>query len=199
MNVATISVPMAEARKKRDAYERRLRRMAASNPHYEEYRDCQMLYWHLAQGKTLIDVEDAIRNAPRDAKGRPMLAIARADRRQVECQRRPESVTFDASALFNGAGNLIERIGGMERTAEAWARGYSLVPLIPADVRPDKGHPRDWHILWEVEGWSDRRLDAEPDRDPYLLRRVSGMVFEVLAEWDLTEIEQRAMRSRVLG
>ena len=77
-------------------------------------------------------------------------------------------------------------------------RGYALVPLVPADVRPS-GQLRNYFILWEVEQWSDRRIGAKPDIDPYLLRHLAGDLYVVEAEWDLTELERAIMSGRREG
>jgi hypothetical protein len=52
-------------------------------------------------------------------------------------------------------------------------------------------------VLWEVEAWADSRIGAQPDRDPYLLRRVDADLFAVVGEWDLTDVERAIMRGRI--
>ena len=47
-----------------------------------------------------------------------------------------------------------------------------------------------FHILWEVEKW-----ELTPPRDPALLRWIGGDLWEVVATWDLTQLE-RAVLSR---
>jgi hypothetical protein len=47
-----------------------------------------------------------------------------------------------------------------------------------------------------VEQWADTRIGARPDRDPYLLRHLHGDAYAVLAEWDLTPLEQLVMTGR---
>src|SRR5262249_17862424 len=86
------------------------------------------------------------------------------------------------------------------RDSNGWGtrvEGYALVPMIPLDGRPRTGVPEKAYIRWEVEQWSDRRLDVAPDIDPYLLKHVTGSLYAVIAEWNLTEIERSIMRARV--
>lgn len=71
----------------------------------------------------------------------------------------------------------------------------SLVPMVPADVRPS-GNLKYYFVLWEVEQWSDTSLTAVPDRDPYLLQHLAGDLYIVVAEWDLTELERAIMTGR---
>lgn len=58
----------------------------------------------------------------------------------------------------------------------------SRVPHIPANIRP-KIHLRNFHILLEVENWETYPVD------PFLLRRIEGHLFVVVAEWELTALE----------
>lgn len=168
------------------------------------------IYRLLAAGKKLVDVGVAIRTAPVDEKGRPRLAIAPAHRRQIHFEWRPyrDVCRFDGNnrrgrqwSQFVFEVNMNRRHGQTYRTRdgvenERWLDGYALVPMVPATVSLCGYAPRDLHILWEVEAWADSPLIAEPDRDPYLLRRVSGDLFEVLGEWDLTDVERYVMAGR---
>lgn len=210
MNVATISAPNYQTRQqaaaKERAYRRSLERMGRTRPERPEYERCAALYKALAAGQIVLDAYQAIRAAPTDYKGRPLLALARADRRQVRCDRERRSISFDASPRFNSPWHndprydaLVENVPNAPPLAPGvpWSQGFALVPLVPPDVRPKRGQLRQWHILWEVEAWSDTALGAQPDRDPYLLRRLVGGLFVVVAEWDLTDVEQLAMRARV--
>lgn len=216
MNTPTLSAPMAEAALKAIDYREATRR----SPNNAEYRAAAEVYELLAEGRTLIDVGVAIREGGFDHKDRPRLALARADRKQVffEWQKRSDVATFDARAArhrlsWTNRGQhlqLVERVN-FNRVPIATGNdyrvtGFALVPMVPpaaVDEAREKvsGSLRDWHILWEVEQWSDKPLLAEPPVDPYLLRRVRGDLFEVLAEWELTEIERMVMagRARVEG
>ena len=82
---------------------------------------------------------------------------------------------------------------GKPNARDAWrSRGYAMVPMVPADVRPETGQLKDWFVLWEVEQWHDNR-HTEPPRDPFLLKHIGGTLYAILAEWDLTEVERSIM------
>lgn len=68
----------------------------------------------------------------------------------------------------------------------------AAMPLIHPSVRPKK-LADDHYVLWEPETWTEAR--SLPDGDPYLLRRLYGDYFAVLASWELTETEVKALRA----
>lgn len=68
----------------------------------------------------------------------------------------------------------------------------SPVPHIPPDCRPKFGL-NNYHILFEVKEWKSYPVD------PFLLRRISGMLFVVEAEWELTELEASLLESMQAG
>lgn len=65
----------------------------------------------------------------------------------------------------------------------------ALVPAIPAHLRPSS--LEGIYILWEAV-WTP----AAPV-DPLLLKRVSETIFVVLAQWDLTPLEQSILEGRL--
>lgn len=210
MNPAVITAPVEEARRKREQYSAFLSKRKVKDP---ELVAAERIYYHLALGKKLIDVGKAIREGGFDDEMRPRLAIARADRRQICFLWR----TFDQSGSFNAnlsewSGHqhesLIERVNfnrrhgvrkyhDAERTRmyQPDIKAFALVPMVPPQLRP-KAPLSQFHILWEVEQWADQRIGAKPPVDPYLLQRISGDIFEVIAEWDLTEVERLVMEGR---
>lgn len=201
MNVPTIEMPKEQAQRKLAAYRTQLRRRVD-----EEYEAAAAGYEALAGGKPLLNLADAINFAGLGEDGRPRLAIARADKKQIEVRTTWPStrdhIRYDAlSPNYNGiwsySGPLVIdvrwNIPGIKIK-----NGFALVPMVPADVRPS-GQLRDYFILWEVEEWSDRRIGAQPDRDPYLLQHLMGDLYIVVAEWDLTELERAVMSGRREG
>lgn len=206
MNVALLAMPKSEARMKLRAVRQQLHRRADA-----EYERLEAAYKEAANGRPLLSLSEAIGNAPRDKRGRPRLAIARADRRQV-------ALTFDGARPARTA-RFDTRVNGAWRrdagrtrglsinvpyrhdlpTTNEWdSRGFALVPIVPPDVRGHHALDRH-HILWEVEQWSETRIGARPDRDPYLLRHIGGDLWAVIAEWDLTNIERAVMSGRAEG
>lgn len=192
MNVELMTMEPEAARRKLEAY--RSRRHADAN---EEYRRCEEAYAAMAAGTPLIDLQQVFATCPTDGKGRPKLAVARADRKQVFFRSDSRGFAFDSRARASWSSsnwNNTELRIWFSGDRFVWAPdGYSTIPMVPADVRPKHGQLKDWFILWEVEQWSDRPI-IDPPYDPYLLKHIGGTLYAVLAEWDLTEIERAVMR-----
>lgn len=197
MNVATIRMAPKRARQALETY--RARRVGKLD---EEYQRVEAAYAELAKGTPLLILSDVIANAPRDGRGRPMLAIARADRPQVKYERAPGWSFEQFSTAFQGGmrahrdGTLqVPRLADVTPRIDAYLEGYALVPLVPPDVR--LGHDLSKRfVLWEVEAWADRAISSQPDRDPYLLRRIGADLYAVVGAWDLTDVERAIMRDR---
>jgi hypothetical protein len=182
----------------------------------EEYDAAVIGYEALAAGTRLLDLRQAFGAAGFHPDGRPKLAIARADRPQVMVRVERSSLQFNALAdplRWGYRGSLVINVGVSRITNDGSlagtmassivevllkSRGWALVPMVPADVRP-KGDLRDFFVLWEVEQWADRALSSDPDRDPYLLRHIMGDLYAVVAEWDLTDLERAIMVGRRVG
>jgi hypothetical protein len=191
MNVQQLSMPREQAREKLRAVRQQLHRRADS-----EYQQLETAYKAAAQGKPLIMLSEALRTAPLDEKGRPRLAVSRADRVQVRFQAWTGRWSWTSTARGQEFRNsqlqvLVDHTGADYRTPD----GYALVPIVPPDVRGN--HSLETHsILWEVEQWADRPIGARPDIDPLLLKHLGGDLYAVVAEWDLTDIERAIMAAR---
>lgn len=202
MNVDTITMDPQEARDRLREYRTALHRSAD-----EEYRAAAAGYEALADGTPLLRYGPAIANAPRDEKHRPMLAIARADRTQVcvsaSARWQGSVIWFDCTARFRQAvaenSLLLLDVPTDRPHALQMSDGYALVPMVPPhalNACGGRSRLRDHLVLWEIEGWADRPIQAVPDRDPYLLRPIHGDLCAVVAEWDLTELERSVMAGR---
>lgn len=208
METSLIEMSREEAKEKLKSYRKALGRMTAKRISAEvkaQYEAVIDGYKALAKGTPVLDLETVMRECGFDEKGRPKLAICRADRKQVHF------LWDDANtAIFAPHPNLYTKTQrqvnvSVDRPASAFQqqskdgwryyhRGWAVVPMVPADARPKTGAEPDWYILWEVEKWADQRIGAKPDRDPYLLKHIGGSLYAVLAEWDLTELERSIMR-----
>ncbi|MBN1837890.1 MAG: hypothetical protein JW820_18680 [Spirochaetales bacterium] len=194
MDITTITMPAEEAQAKLEAYQRALRRRAD-----QEYEAIAAGYEALAAGTPLINLTEAMRAGGFDEQARPRLAIARADRRQVEFSWRWNSSrgVFDTRRTNHFSPSLALEIDFPDRPERPrYPRGYALVPLVPADLGIPVLDMRRLFVLWEVEQWSDRSLLAVPDRDPYLLEHLGGDLYAVVAGWELTELERAVMAGR---
>jgi hypothetical protein len=215
MDVALISSPVDEAREKLEEY--LTAPGADKNP---EWQRIATAYQSLAKGTPLIVLTDVLQNAPRDARLRPRLAIARADQVQVRYRRDrgwqhedfiATGVGRRQNLVTQGLQFVVPTVDGVTpafpRTAypdSAWRDstldGYSLVPIVPPSVRQRARGPMrslaTHYVLWEVEAWADTAIRANPDVDPYLLERIADDLFAVVGEWDLTDVERAVMRDR---
>jgi hypothetical protein len=200
MNVATITMDPAEARERLAEYAGILRRRADA-----EYEQIRAGLAAMARGEALVDVADAIRTVVRDAKDRPRLAIARADRKQVRFDWWPGDTASFRTRWSWGRGRASETMEvrlNMGASSPHNPTGYALVPIVPpAGLRLCGGFSglRQHFVLWEVERWADSPIASRPDRDPYLLRHVAGDLYAVIYEWDLTELERAVMAGRRNG
>lgn len=200
MNVTTITMPKAEAQARLKDYRRSLHRRAAA-----EYAAVAEGLEQLAQGTALLNLADVFAACPVDERGRPRLAIARADRTQVTFRQYHDETRARFAAA---AGWRLSRLKNAEIAVELGRRppplppnqwmlwGYTLVPLVPPEVRRGHTDLAHYRTLWEVERWADQPIGAAADRDPYLLRHLGGDLYAVVAEWALTELERAVMTGR---
>jgi hypothetical protein len=193
MNVPTMEMDKAEARERLRAYRKALIGQANS-----EYAEAARGYAALARGTKLLMPSQVFADVPVDAKGRPKLAIIRADVRQAGMTKTAGSFRFWNADRGHHA-TMVAQAVGVQSAAATGVRqdGYALVPMVPPDVLGNRNLNTHW-ILWEVEAWADRIIGARADRDPYLLRRISRDLYAVVGEWDLTELERAVMQRRAL-
>jgi hypothetical protein len=153
-------------------------------------------YEQIARGQRVIDIEQSFRNAGCDERGRPKLAIVRADA--------PLCYYFRHTSAW-GSRDRAGHIFGSERIYNAnHTRTYTRLPLdtlttdststlkaitpsIPPQYRPAAADLWKYHIIWEAE-WHGVPID------PILVKRIGGYLFTVLAEWDLTALERAMLK-----
>ncbi len=195
MDVATIEMPAEVAREHLKEYRKGLHRRADA-----EYQEVMLGLEALAEGTPLLTLASVFATVPRDAKGRPMVAIARADRFRVFYSRpwgRPAD-RFDCAYDVRGGARQRVVDGVTEipmRESVQSQNGYALVPIVPPRVRGTLDLKRHF-TLWEVERWADHSRDVGPDIDPLLLRRISSDLYAVVGSWDLTPLEQAILAGR---
>lgn len=213
MNIETISMDKEEALSQLRGYQARLKRSSRVrvNDHMrQEYETAIKALREMGKGHAILDIDDVIRDAPVDSKERPRLAIARADIKQIYFRwsiNNPVCVFEDTENRWSKSREVAVSMRRVHHNMQitSWSKGervsmpiegFSLVPLIPASIELT-AKLENYHILWEVEEWSDTKIGAKPDRDPYLLRRLNSTLFSVVAEWDLTDLERSIMKHRI--
>ena len=173
-------------------------------------------YKALKQGKTLVNVQRALEGAALHNKNRlPKLAIARADWEFCHLHWGPTntsdwtnvftfSKTADNYGAFEHKSNRIQfpsKTFSAELSNQEWRRKHdllrldnqrsrprALVPTIPPHLRPED--PIKFFILWDAV-W-----EKSPPVDPLLLSKVNDTMYAVVAQWDLTELEQQVLEGR---
>jgi hypothetical protein len=173
-------------------------------------------YEEMAKGARLINLQSVLQGAGLNSKHLPNLAIARADWKEVWLTwhnggswSHPDSFVFHEnrwepnwnkkdSVFSNGIPALPIKTFGAELQNQEWRQNnhypvlpvHALVPAVPAHLRPD-GNLDKYHILFEAN-WQ-----AKAPPDPILLRHVAGVIYSVVAQWDLTSIEKSVLEGRI--
>jgi len=203
MKVSTLIVSAAEAQAKLDQY-----RSITGKRRVKEDDKLESLYAAISKGARVLNLAAAFKQTGLNEKGEPKLAIARADWRDVHFRPRAAmGVQFSSWSHIDGAGGFSPRAqwnhlattqnialpsGTFDNKALVGNRLESPVPHTPPSVRPRFGL-HNYHVLFEVKEWKAYPLD------PFLLRRISGMLFVVEAEWDLTPLEAELLASMRAG
>lgn len=201
MNLATIEVPIEEAKKRLAEYQDAVRiehraidqRLAAG-------------YRALAKGLPVLKLSESITAGGWFDNGLPRIAVVRADAQRCNVRlegwrnRGTRTLVFSDGDWADNRGALVGehtvRVAvpkGPEQETK-W-RGITTVPLIPPKHRPRDRHKgggykplHNYHLLWEVEEWT-----LIPPRDPALLKHIGGDLWAVVAVWDLTELERAVL------
>jgi len=191
MNIeaATMKVPYVEALGQFEAY----RKLVKETPK-RATKDDVTLYralWQITRGQKVIDINKAVQDAGLNAQGLPRIAVGRADRAHVRCWSFDGRVVFShRQKPWNSSARLHRDDIALRMPNYQRHEGKAQTPSIPPQHRP-KGSLAGYFILWEAE-W-----EPKPPTDPLLLRRIDGPFFVVLAQWDLTPLEQAVLRQRL--
>ena len=206
MNAPIITIPKEEAKE-----------------HYQEYLDIvqtrkekyveqlKQVYYHLSKGHKVLDIYEAFKQSGVNEQGEPKLAIVRADMRKCVFHKRElgagsvnESFGWNDAELSRRWGVELptgtfpdwKMIDNPDKNARRWESKIierqaiqTKVPICPAHLLPS-GSLSNYYILWEVSQWNEVPKAA----DPFLLKRINANAFIILAEWDLTEVEQAVIR-----
>ena len=211
MNLQTIEMPAEEAKQAFHEYRRAIRsaKTAVVNSEDAQIARC---YRALSEGRQVMNLDDAMRQAGEDENGLPRLAISRADRERLAMERNwltgrvsmypavlrnwvsshpYRDQVFRWDATFSVREGTITR-PNWNRTGQVVVSDFeAIVPNIPPALRPPHDL-KNYHLLWEPK-WEVRRNRAGAPGDPALLKHLGGPLYAVLATWDLTLVEQAVL------
>lgn len=198
MNTPIITIPIEEAREQLRAYREMQMRWLTVD---EEQQTLIAGYRALAKGYRLLTLTACFEHAGLDRNGRPKLAIAPADHRHCVCLVERDRVSFRSDRT------RVDRMWEDPTISIPYATGryasttgYTAVPLVPARCMPAASNPlSDYWILWEVEHWANLSEPAKSPVDPYLLWRLGPDLWAIVAEWELTPLEQAIVSGRNLS
>jgi hypothetical protein len=204
---------MEEARAKVLAAGRDLR-AARSTKSLIEKEDEQLAaaYHAMMRGERILNINTVIPKVGLQEKiHMPKIAIGRATWKTVQLSDEHQHIIFAENRwldwdwrrnVFKTPHVMIPRglfkaelldADWRKRMGIATIRSFeAIVPSVPAHLRPDDlDTNQDYYILWEAE-WRPHQAPV----DPFLLRHVEGGIYSVVAQWDLTPLEQSILEGR---
>lgn len=214
MNVPTIEMSIEEAETLYEDYSKLIKQRGDDTEKY--LKELKSTYYHLSQGRKVIDIFEVFKKSGTRENGDTYLGLARADWKKVVFHKQAMgagtftnteinwSSTFPAGSV-DLPGTTFPTWATDEVPADAtdWQKAHptiarrslqTKVPIIPVHILPE-GKLDNYYILFEVVEGAWTELPTPPvGADPYLLKRINSNCFVVLAEWDVTDIEQAVMR-----
>jgi hypothetical protein len=166
-------------------------RQAVRSRHNEEDATIMRGYKELAAGHQVLHLHDVMKAAGVDEKNLPKLAICRSDAKWCHYDVVNAQPTFlmDEARFYDRVrkDKCIRLPQGMLPAPKFRAR--AMVPTVPAGLRPTASLA-NYFTLWEAD-WQKVPVD------PMLLKHIGGMLYAVLAVWDLTELERAVLAGRL--
>lgn len=176
----------------------------------QEDEELMRAYQAMAKGQRIINLPHVLKAAGAQPETHfPALAVARADWKQ--CYFRVDGAAFfheeewidwrDRDRATKGTHAKVLQFSQSTFPAETWNTNWrssqklpsypikAMVPSIPAHLRP--ADLENYFILWDAV-WK-----KEPPHDPLLLKRASRWIYVVVAQWDLTPLEQSILEGRL--
>lgn len=186
----------------------------------KEDEELKLAYRALSRGERLINVPRALEEGNLNPSNQlPNLAIAKADWKWCYLGYGGDypgvrgrnyftftccSSRYDAQYTWRAKKNHItfsrdmfpaelsdqrwRRENNLQTLDGCWMNCKALVPTVPPHLRPED--LSKFYILWEAV-W-----EKEPPIDPILLSRVNDRMYAVVAQWDLTDLEQQVLEGR---
>jgi len=163
------------------------------------FEDLKKLYYQLSKGKKIIDIYEAFKFAGLNEKEEPRLAIACADLKIIQFEKRGNGAGRFEEESWGGSKSDVDLPEGTFKNFKNKEGATFLadpirirtkVPIICGKNIPNKGDLKKYFVLWEVEKWDI------PVKDPFLLKRVTKNLFIVIDKWNLTKLEQALVSGR---
>jgi hypothetical protein len=222
MNVEPLKASYSEARRAQREYAASVRKAREQRLHKAENnfararlakttieREDEALkkaYAAIATGKRVFNMNTVLRDAGLfEGTHMPKIAIVRADAQVVKFRTWVDNQVYFRGSR-RGYPNDIEskhtvfsRALFGEKITWDWRRAHNIwqieqyeavVPFIPPRFRPAK--LEDYFIMWEPI-WKK----VPPAPDPFLLRPLGSGLFAVVAQWDMTPLEQSILEGRI--
>jgi hypothetical protein len=205
MNAPTIQISKEKAKKIYKDY------LEIVKTRKEKYlQDLKQVYYHLSKGDKILDIYEVFKKAGVNKDGEPKLAIVRADAKKCVFRKKElgsgsftenfgwrdkeMSASFDINLPTNTfpkwKTELRKEVFEKEATLKIIRPDIQTKTTIcPPHLLPN-GELSNYYLLWEVDKWNE----VPVAKDPFLLKRINSNAFIVLAEWDLTEVEQAVIR-----
>lgn len=201
VNSATMQVDAWKARTEYLRYHELVKAGRASQDDLALRNACR----EISRGEKVIDLNLAMGNAGLHLEGRhhglPKLALARADWSFVwtwwSVNRGGRFVFANRAKRWGRAGdrqeshNVAVRFAPLAGVNMSGLGGKAQVPLIPIRHKPRGADLSRYRLLFEAE-WA-----RVPPVDPLLLRHIGGPFYVVLAQWDLSPLEQAVLRDKL--
>lgn len=158
-------------------------------------------YRAMSLGKRVLNIAEVMRKAGVDqTQFLPRLAVSLASAKKVTFSADSDRVVFKSDDSWKKHERLeLPGVFPAETTNDEWRVGqkllrtfqvHAIVPIVPAHFRPSDGLEK-YHLLWEAK-WERK---PTPPQDPILLKSIGLHTFVVLAQWDLTPLEQAVLES----
>ncbi len=209
---ATLVVAKEKAAEEYEVYKAALGNMRTQER--AVYADLSRVFYHMKNGRAVIDVHLAIREAGLNRQSLPKIALVRADYDAAFFHRanpgRGYFTGHDGRWLPGpGAGPMRTRrqdVAVPVNTWEDWSSDQlrmdrdwwtSPKPLIPPKLLPNRGTLANYYVLWEVKTWERPEEVRTVPRDPILMKRLSPNVFVVMADWEVSDVEAAVIRGRL--
>jgi hypothetical protein len=173
----------------------------------KEDEELKRLYYQLSKGQTVLHLPKVIGAAGLNKDKLPRLAVCRADFEWCRfdtgsgevyfyewgswSHNKTNTITVQSRFFVdNGYAELNDYGWRSKNNLPTLSSVRALVPTIPPHLRPGDELSK-YYILWEAE-WK-----KQPPSDPILLTKVTQDIFIVVAQWDLTPVEQLVLEGRI--